>query len=177
MNDNHWILIPEGNRDAFLKVYQQNYKALFCYGFSITADGELTKDCIQEMFLEIWKTRDTLNKFVSNIRSYLFTWLRRKISVSISLTAKSTSMILKQDLNLTQPCYEELLIAFQYSEEKKDQLRLALTKLTKKQLEIIRLKFFENLSYAEIATTTSLAPRSVYNLIFEAIRILRFHMK
>ena len=81
-----------------------------------------------------------------------------------------------QDATLTQSCYEELLITFQRSEEKKEQLRGALTKLTKKQLEIIKLKFFEKLSYAEIAAKTSLAPRTVYNLIYEAIRHLRGNM-
>ncbi len=61
-------------------------------------------------------------------------------------------------------------IAFQQSEEKKEQLRNALKNLTKKQIEIIRLKFFDNLSYAEIAAKTSLTSRTVYNLIYEAIR-------
>jgi len=73
--------------------------------------------------------------------------------------------------------YETLLVAFQLSEEKKENLREALKKLTKKQLEIIRLKFFENLSYAEIAARTSLKQRTVYNLIYEALRQLRETMQ
>ena len=73
--------------------------------------------------------------------------------------------------------YEDLLIAFQQSEEKKNRLRAALKKLTKKQLQIIRLKFFDNLSYEEIAAKTSLKQRTVYNLIYEAIRHLRVCMK
>ena len=165
-----------GDQNAFLTIYQNNYQALFCYGFSITADRELTKDCIQELFLEIWKTRITLNKEVGNIRSYLFTWLRRKISYALSRLAKAKALVLTQDATLNQSCYMDLLIAFQQSEEKKDQLRDALKKLTKKQLEIIRLKFFDHLSYAEIASKTSLAPRTVYNLIYEAIRHLRENM-
>jgi RNA polymerase sigma factor (sigma-70 family) len=165
-----------GDQNAFLTIYQNHYQALFCYGFSITTDKELTKDCIQELFLEIWKTRNTLNTDVSNIRSYLFTWLRRKISYELSRLAKAKSTALMQDSTLTQSCYEELLVAFQQSEEKKEQLRDALKKLTKKQLEIIRLKFFENLSYAEIAAKTSLSPRTVYNLIYEGIRHLRENM-
>jgi len=165
-----------GDQNAFLTIYQSNYQALFCYGFSITADRELTKDCIQELFLEIWKTRVTLSKEVGNIRSYLFTWLRRKISYALSRLAKAKTVVLKQDATLNQSCYVDLLIAFQLSEEKKEQLRDALSKLTKKQLEIIKLKFFDNLSYAEISAKTSLAPRTVYNLIYEAIRHLRENM-
>ncbi|MEP7377115.1 MAG: sigma-70 family RNA polymerase sigma factor [Chitinophagaceae bacterium] len=176
MKTNQWLCMAGGDRNAFLTIYHNHYHALFCYGFSITTDKELTKDCIQELFLDIWKTRDTLNKEVSNVRSYLFTWLRRKITSALSGLAKAKSLVSKQDATLTQSCYEELLITFQRSEEKKEQLREALTKLTKKQLEIVRLKFFEKLTYAEIAAKTSLAPRTVYNLIYEAIRHLRGDM-
>ena len=73
-------------------------------------------------------------------------------------------------------CYEELLIAFQQTEENKEHLARALSTLTKKQLEIIRLKFFENLSYAEISEKTSLTTRTVYNIIYEAISRLRESM-
>jgi RNA polymerase sigma factor (sigma-70 family) len=176
MKIDYWLCMVEGDQNAFLTIYQDNYQALFCYGFSITADRELTKDCIQDLFLEIWRTRNTLNKDVTNIRSYLFTWLRRKISRALSRLAKAKSLTLMPDAELTQPSYEELLVAFQQSEEKKEQLRDALKLLTRKQLEIIRLKFFENLSYEEIAAKTSLAPRTVYNLIYEAIRHLRKNM-
>ena len=165
-----------GDQNAFLTIYQNHYQALFCYGISITTDKELTKDCIQELFLEIWKTRLTLNKEVDNIRSYLFTWLRRKISYALSLLAKTKTMVAAQDATLNQSSYVELLVVFQQSEEKKEQLRHALAKLTKKQLEITRLKFFDKLSYEEIAIKTSLAPRTVYNLIYQAIRHLRENM-
>jgi len=167
-----------GDKDAFLTLYQSHYQGLFCYGFSLSTDRELTKDCIQELFLEIWKTRSTLNTEVTNVRSYLFTWLRRKISRDLSRIAKENcSDELKEEFSSIQSSYEELLIAFQQSEEKKEDLRRALKKLTKKQLEIIKLKFFENLSYRAIAAQTSLTPRTVYNLIYESIRALRESMK
>ncbi|MDQ6902922.1 MAG: sigma-70 family RNA polymerase sigma factor, partial [Bacteroidota bacterium] len=67
----------------------------------------------------------------------------------------------------------ELLIAFQQSEEKKEQLSRALSTLTAKQLEMVRFKFFENLSYAQISEKTNLTTRTIYNLIYEAISRLR----
>jgi RNA polymerase sigma factor (sigma-70 family) len=175
---NAWGRMTGGDKDAFLTVYQSHYQALFCYGFSLSADRELTKDCIQELFLEIWKTRSSLNKEVKNVRSYLFTWLRRKISRECTRLAKEKIADEgSEEFPFPQSSYEELLIAFQQSEEKKEQLRAALKKLTVRQLEIIRLKFFENLSYRNIAAQTSLTPRTVYNLIYEAIRQLRESMK
>lgn len=166
-----------GDKEAFLAIYHNHYQALFYYGFSLTADRELTKDCIQELFLDIWNTRPVLNKEVENIQCYLFTWLRRKISrTQSSLLRKKLHEQAGCDNDTKQFCYEELLIAFQQTEEKKDQLTRALSSLTKKQLEIIRLKFFENLSYAEISEKTSLTTRTVYNIIYEAINRLRESM-
>jgi len=66
-----------------------------------------------------------------------------------------------------------LLIAFQETEEKKEKISRALNNLTKKQIEVIRLKFFENLTYSEIADKTSLSVRTVYNTIYMAIQQLR----
>ena len=175
---NTWARMASGDKYAFLTLYQSHYHGLFCYGFSLSTDRELTKDCIQELFLEIWNTRTTLNKDVKNVRSYLFTWLRRKMSRELARIAKENCPDeLMVEFSSIQSSYEDLLIAFQQSEEKKEDLRRALKKLTKKQLEIIKLKFFENLSYRAIATQTSLTPRTVYNLIYEAIRHLRESMK
>ena len=173
-----WGSMLEGDKDAFLLLYQNNYQALFRYGFGIAGDKDLTKDIIQELFLEIWNTRATLNQNVQNVQSYLFTWLRRKISRELAKLSKDQlHNDLSQELGLTQASYEDLLIAFQQSEEKKAQLRAAMKKLTSKQLEIIKLKFFENLSYRTIAEQTSLTPRTVYNVIYEAIKTLRESMR
>jgi RNA polymerase sigma factor (sigma-70 family) len=177
MKINYWNNMVNGDREAFLVIYHNHYRALFYYGFSLSADRELTKDCIQELFLDIWNTRPTLNKEVDNVQSYLFTWLRRKISRTQSRLLKEKSYEQLREVNDTKEfSYEELLIAFQQTEEKKEQLSRALDTLTKKQLEIIRLKFFENLSYAAISEKTSLTTRTVYNLIYEAISRLRESM-
>jgi RNA polymerase sigma factor (sigma-70 family) len=177
MKLNQWGSMVGGDRNAFLALYKSHYQALFSYGITLTANRELTKDCLQELFLEIWHKQSSLNKEIKNVRSYLFTWLRRKIFHELALlSGKVFTDEMVESFATKEMCYEELLIAFQQSEEKKDQLREALRKLTKKQLEIIRMKFFENLSYAEIAVKTSLAPRTVYNLIYEAIRLLRENM-
>ena len=177
MHTDLWGSMIRGNPDAFLAIYENNYQSLFVYGFSLTANREMTKDCIQELFMEIWKTRDTLNKKVNNIRSYLFTWLRRKIFHEISrLTGEKNSQnSFDNSLDNILP-YEDLLIAFQQTEEDKYKLRAALKKLSRGQLEVIRLKYFENLSYTEIAAKTSLSVRTIYNLIYEALNHLRESM-
>jgi len=171
---NYWKCMLEGDKNAFLSIYHNYYTSLFKYGFSLTGDKELTKDCIQELFLEIWNTRSSVNKTVLDVRSYLFTWLRRKISRTLSIRTREKSGEDQREIfDVEESSYEELLIAFQGTEDKKEKLARALSTLTKKQLEIIRLKFFDNLSYEEIASKTSLTTRTVYNTIYEALRHLR----
>lgn len=176
MKSNYWELMLAGDKEAFLAIYRDNYKLLFRYGFSLCADKELTKDCIQELFLEIWNIRTKLNKDVSNVPAYLCTWLRRNISHNLTKSSKAKKVELNEGNEEIEYSYEELLIAFQQTEEEKEKLRRALSRLTKKQLEIIRLKFFDNLSYNDIAAQTSLTTRTVYNLIYEAINNLRKYM-
>jgi len=174
MSATYWNDMVNGDKKAFVAIYHNHYRALFLYGFSLTADRELTKDCIQDLFLDIWHTRSSLNKEVVNIQSYLFTWLRRKITKTQVKIAKETKSVhLGEAKDSHQFCYEDLLIAFQQTEEQKQKLSRALNSLTKKQLEIIRLKFYENLSYEAIAQKTSLTTRTVYNVIYEAIQRLR----
>jgi len=177
MQTDLWGGLTRGNPEAFLSIYENHYAALFTYGFSLTANREMIKDCIQEMFTEIWNTRKTLNKKVNKVKPYLFTWLRRKIYHELSrLSGEKNNNLLFENSLSNVLSYEDLLIAFQQSEEDKYNLRSALKNLTKGQLEVIRLKFFENLSYAEIATKTSLSVRTIYNLIYEAMGHLRDSM-
>src|SRR6185312_4930381 len=172
-----WKEMKEGNKNAFLIIYRQNYRHLFSYGFSLCTDKELTKDCIHEMFLELWSKRTSVTSEIQNVRSYLFTWLRRKISHTQSLAKKENSLEeYSRSIDNYEKSYEDLLIAFQDTEEQKEKLRRALNNLTKKQLEIIRLKFFDNLSYEAISEKTSLTTRTVYNTIYEAISRLREFM-
>ncbi len=100
----YWECMVEGDKNAFLTIYQNYYSHLFQYGFSLTLDRELTKDSIQELFLEIWNTRTSLNKEVQNVRSYLFTWLRRKISRTLSRLVKEKLFKINHNKNFTNKC-------------------------------------------------------------------------
>jgi RNA polymerase sigma-70 factor (ECF subfamily) len=169
----HWKCMLEGDQNAFLKIYNLHYRSLFRYGFYLSRDKELTKDCIQEVFLELWNNSAAVNKNVHDVKGYLFTWLRRKIHKAVSHSIKQKEKESNACPTGEELSYEELLIAFQTTEQDKERLTRALNNLTKKQLELIKLKYFDDLSYEQIACKTSLATRTIYNTIYEALRHLR----
>jgi RNA polymerase sigma-70 factor (ECF subfamily) len=163
-----------GDSTALQELYNTYYQYLFGAGFSLCLDKELTKDCIQDLFLGLWAKRENM-KPVSSVGAYLRICLRRKI---IDILKKE--QLLEQHIPIDeyeeQFSYEEVIIAFQTEQETKLKLEKALTQLTKKQKEVIRLRFFENKNFEEIAVLLNSEPRTIYNHMYEAMKMLRYYL-
>jgi RNA polymerase sigma factor (sigma-70 family) len=69
--------------------------------------------------------------------------------------------------------YEEHLVKLQSDINLRAKIAKAMSKLTARQQELIRLRFFENLSYDEIAGQCGITKRTAYNIIYDGIRILQ----
>ena len=177
MRNDLWLSVLKGNKNAFLSFYEDNYQGLFSYGYRLCGNKDLVKDCIQELFFELWKSRHTTNIEVKNIQSYLMTWLRRIISRQINLLSKQHHSVLNANYTENEFSYEELLVQLQTDDEKKKNLEEALLKLSPGQLKIIRLKYFENKTIKEIADENDLAKQTVYNMIYKALVVLRHAMR
>lgn len=173
MGNNQWLSILEGDKDAFLSFYEENFQRLYSYGYRLSGNKELTKDCIQELFLELWKSRHSVNIEVKSALSYLMTWLRRIICRQIKSISKQHTSSINQDDTENELSYEELLVKHQTDEEIKKNLQAALLHLSPSQLKIIRLRFFEHKTIQEIADENSLAKQTVYNVIYKALVILK----
>jgi RNA polymerase sigma factor (sigma-70 family) len=68
---------------------------------------------------------------------------------------------------------EKFIIEKQVSDEKAAALRRTLKRLSKRQQEVIYLKFYQHLDHAQIAELMNISRQSVYNLIHESILKLR----
>lgn len=75
------------------------------------------------------------------------------------------------------PSKEDSLIEEEWEIERNKKVRNSLHALTKRQREAIFLKFFNQLSYHEVAAIMDLHVDSVYNLISKSIDILRKKLK
>jgi RNA polymerase sigma factor (sigma-70 family) len=68
---------------------------------------------------------------------------------------------------------ERLIIANQVSEENAARLKAILALLSKREKEVIYLKYYQYLDNGQIAELMSISRQSVYNLLHEAIRKLK----
>lgn len=173
-----WDEIRYGNERALYQLYISSFDSLLRYGLHAFGDRIKAMDCINEVFTEIWTKRDRLPE-VKQVKSYLFVIYKRKLSRP--LQRKHVVYAIPEDellpVSQSDASYEEMLIAMQSDEERKMLIRAALLKLTSRQRELIRMRFFNEMSMDDIADKLQLSLRTVYNTIHSAISILRKELK
>jgi RNA polymerase sigma factor (sigma-70 family) len=178
--DDHllWDDLMQGSRDAFEKIYQLHYSGLYSYGRKFSADTFLVRDNIQDVFVELWNYREKLSK-ISSIKFYLYRCLRNKILTSLKKNKKWALSCEVADDYAFEIVFsaEHSLIMEQGMAEQKEIIEQALRLLTKRQKEIIYLKFYSRLSYEEIAAVMDLNVESAYKLLSNTLRALRTHLK
>lgn len=175
--DQLWKALRAGDIEAFKEMYKAYYQFLFACGYRACGDKELAKDCIHELFLEIWNNQRNLPE-VYHIGYYLKTILHRKLAREIQKNnASAFDEYREKEVKDFQSSYEDLLVQLQSKEEIKEKVRKAILNLSPRQLEIIRMKFFEDKTYDEIADITEATPRTIYNQMYKALQTLRSCLK
>ncbi len=173
-----WQDFKQGREAAFTFMYSQYVGVLYNYGRHISSDEDLVKDCIQNLFVELWNNKDRLGD-TNSIKYYLFTSLRRKIVDELMARRKhytEDELSEEYSFELVLP-YEANIITDQASLEQKKALLQAINTLTKRQKEALFLLYYDNLSYEEAASIMQLKIRTVYNLIHTAVEALRKNMR
>lgn len=165
-----WRQITTGSRDALSQLYCYSYTSLFKYGYKINPDTDLVKDCIQELFLNIWGKRYNISE-AKSVKSYLFSSLRRILLRRLQKIRNRARRNHRYQQDFFEEMYnvEELVIHFETQEHKKEQMMVALQTLSKRQKEAIYLKFYSGMSNNEISEVMEVNKQSVYNHISKAI--------
>lgn len=168
-----WDEFRAGSLQAFTELYNTHVRALYGYGRKFTADTDMLEDCIQDLFIDLWKKRENLG-FTNSVKFYLFVALRNRIIRQKQSASKRAAEAFPAEYEFEIALSPETaLINDQTWLEQKRYLEQAISKLTRRQKEAVYLKFFEGLSYEETASIMNLELRSVYNLISKAVEALR----
>ena len=169
-----WERFQQGDREAFAMLYRQHVDDLYHYGMHFCPDGERVKDCLQDLFQDLWQTREHLSAQIRNIRYYLLSSLRRRLLRSLH---KDRNWFSRPDLESFEMEWalprENQLISDETAAAQLQQLQHALTGLTRRQREAIYLRFYQDLSYEEVAELMAMKIDSVYNTISKAISALK----
>lgn len=173
--DELWFRFKNGDENALNEMARKRYRLLFNYATRFTKDTELIKDCIQDLFLELWYRRTGLVSkpyvtvyLVKSLRNNL---LRKiKINSRVAGSADFSEACERLTDNLT---VETIMISDEAMTEKEAGIRLAISKLPKRQQEVVFLKFYEGMSNDEIAEVMEVERQSVSNFLYRAIGQLK----
>lgn len=158
---------------AFAHIYSDNAQRLYSYGLKLVNDRDMVKDSIQDLFVEIWDTKDRLGP-VRSIKAYLYKSIRRKLIRQASHKRKRYNETFElETVQETVPSIEIRLIEKQRFDDEHKLVITALNKLSEKQREIIHLKYYGNMNYDEISEIMELDKKATYNLMAHTIKLLK----
>lgn len=172
-----WGQFKVGSRLALSHIFDRHVGGLMSYGQLFTSDDRLVEDCIQDIFITLWERRNRLGDVIS-LKHYLCAALRRRLLRQLQTQRKRRGVPggLNDPAMPTEASYETWLLQQQRSSEVQAILRRLIEQLTPQQQRVIYLKFYEHLSYEEIAALMKLNKRTVYNTCSAAIKHLQIYL-
>lgn len=111
-----WDQFQNGNEEAFISLFRAYYSDLFNYGSKITTNHSLIEDCIQDLFIDIWRQHRKTE--IQSVRAYFFKALKFKIIRALSKSDKRISLKTGSPEEF-EISYENILISKQENEEMK----------------------------------------------------------
>ncbi|WP_020600355.1 sigma-70 family RNA polymerase sigma factor [Spirosoma panaciterrae] len=170
-----WDDFLQGSKAAYSFMYEKYARVLYNYGYKIAQDRQLTEDCLQDLFLTILETRERLGH-TDSIKFYLMRSLRRDLVRKLNERHRFQSGHEDEIDFKVEFHYEPTWLDSQISREQSEAVLRELNHLPARQKEALFLKFFDNLSYEEIAGIMGIETTSAYKVIYKAIASLQKRM-
>jgi RNA polymerase sigma factor (sigma-70 family) len=168
-----WKRFKAGDSEALGELAQVHYRALYNYATRFSSDPDFIRDSIQEMYLELWERRRNLSE-THFVKSYLLKALRHKLikeSIRLKRFQEPHSDFFGDDN--TDPSIEAHIIEGENLRYQNGRLRQIITLLSKRQQEIIYLRFYQNLDNENIANIMGLGRQSVSNLLSRTLKDIK----
>ena len=170
-----WISLKEGNEFALNKLVKKFFNPLLNYGFKFVKDEAFVKDCVQEVFIEIWKRRERLS-IPNSIKAYLLSCVRKKVvreGFRQNIIKSDEEKEIQNAIIQIDSSIEKLIIEEESLFEISEKVKKALFQLPKRQYEVLYLQYYQNLNREEIADIMGVKAQSVSNLTQSAFKSFR----
>lgn len=149
------------------------YGDMFNYGRKFCRDEELVKDCIQEVFISLWQRRDTAQDILSP-KYYFLRAIKNKVLKALDLYARLNNTHVTGAYDFIDDfSVEQTIVAREMFAENGNRLKSVLSNLSKREKEVVYLKYHQMLDNGQIAQLMNINRQSVYNLLSGAVLKLR----
>ncbi|MCF0069703.1 sigma-70 family RNA polymerase sigma factor [Dyadobacter sp. CY261] len=168
-----WDEFRSGDPEAFSRIYELFSADLYRYGYNLVRNKQLVEDCLHELFLHIYNSRQRIGP-TDNIRFYMYRALRRRLTDALVRLKKLDSQAyIFESAEFLVESYETELVEQQTLDHQRQIVIAELNRLPKRQREILYLVFMKGLTYSQAAEVMNITMKSVYNTIHVALSALR----
>lgn len=167
-----WSLFKDGNDQSLNTLLLRYFRPLLHYGSRFSKDRSLVEDVIQDLFLGFLEKRTHLGDPVS-VKNYLFKCLRNNLIRAMKEHAVHVELPEKDELFVDFENIEKFLVGLDESAELALKMSRFFSFLTKRQKEVLFLRYYENLDNDEIAEIMGISKQSVSNLLLKSVNVLR----
>ncbi len=168
-----WQSYREGDKQALGQLAERYYRVLKHYGLKFMVDGSVVEDCIQELFLQLWQNRVSINA-TDSIKHYLLKALRHHVLQYLRAQQRVTLQELDWDISIADDIdTETLMIQRESLAILTNTIQAQLATLPAREREALYLRYYENLSIPEIAEVMNVNRQSVSNFLQKALSKLR----
>ncbi len=168
-----WKQLISGDEEAFSLLFEKYYGLLLNYGKTLLGTSDLAKDCVQDVFVDIWTYRHSLNQDVV-IKAYLLSSVRKRIARQyerehIFLKSKELDSVnFLFDFSI-----EDKIIENETIDSKVITLNKHINELPPRQKEALYLRYNQGLSVTQVSEILDMNYQSTKNLLHRSILQLR----
>ena len=163
-----WKSFKLGNWSAYEALYKKYFSILNNYGFKFTKENELVEDAVHDLFVRLWTSRERLSD-PESVKNYLFKSMRNILLRKMKSEEKFTDIDGQEYPLSFSISYGTETFQRIEDQELRARIRFFIETLPARQQEIIFLRFYEELSYEEIAGVMSISINSAYKLLYKAL--------
>ncbi len=164
-----WVLEAQSNPKKFEPIYRKYYTKIFTYIDRRIQNKDLASDITSQVFIQAIQRIHSYED-----KGYSFgSWLFRIAHNALCQEFRDLKRSKVVDLEINQLLMVDGLDESADKEERLQTLALALKKMKRKHLEIIELRYFENLTFREIGLQLGISENTAKVRCFRALDKLK----
>ncbi|MFA5480518.1 MAG: RNA polymerase sigma factor [Candidatus Muiribacteriota bacterium] len=153
------------SQQFFEEIYDEYFDKIYFYVLSITCDKDEAKDISQETFVKIYTILDKIEK-IENLKAYIYRIARNLSMDRFRIIKKVTGF-------LNRVTFEDVIYREEESNDEYFSLMESMKKIKKEYRNILHLRYYENLSYEEIAEYEKISIGTVMSRLNRAKKALK----
>lgn len=158
------------SQTEFEQAFKDNWEQMYQSAYVRIGDQAAVEDIIQEIFVDVWQRRETL-QIKSGLKAYLLTAVKYQVMRYYEERARYRT----EELNEIQISQEpDDMLGF---EALYGQIEVVIERLPSRAQLIFRMSKLEGCSVDEIADRLQLSSQTVHNQLSKSMKILRGELK